>query len=161
MICKLNKEISVAVAMVLFFGGMTFMAVDLHPLVRLFPLAVCIPMLVLVCIQLFSTLSPQVKSLLDKVSDTSSSRDTSKKTAAVPIGFGRELKIFAWLVFLFILLWVLGLLPSTVLFLIVFLKIKARQNWKIKSCITLGALTFMYLLFGIILDMELLSEWLS
>ena len=157
---KLDREKVLAIALLLFFGGMIIMATDLHPLVRLFPLVVCVPMLVLVCIQLLAEYFPKVKTVLDKISNKQESNQAPKKSRPVSIRLRHELLIFAWLVVLFIFFCVLGILPSVVLFLILFLKIASKQSWKVTVGITLGVLAFMYLLFGVILEMTLFSDWL-
>ena len=157
---KLNREIFVTLALLLFFFGMIISAQGLHPLVRLFPLLVCIPMIVVLSLQLMTAFNPKLKSFLDKISVKLSLTPNKNKSQKIPISLGSELRLFFWLLLLLTFLYVLGILPSAAVFLIFFLRIASTQSWKTTFVITLSVLTFIYLLFGVILEMTLFSEWL-
>lgn len=157
---ELKYEIFVTIALLSFFGAMIVSAIGLHPLVRLFPLLVCIPMFLVALTQLLSTFNPRLRKFIEKLAIRSSSKNGKKGSGKSSIGLPDELTIFAWLIILPLLLWGLGILPSASIFLILFFKIASKQNWKVTFSVTFSFLCFLYLLFGVILDMTLFSDWL-
>lgn len=154
---KINKEFIVTSGLFLFFGEMVYMASGLHPMVRFFPLVVCIPILVIIIIQLAASINVRVDAVLNKYFKKESLSQTAKQTSQKRTSFKSELFLFIWLMLLYLAFDALGILLSTVLFLFLFLKLVSKQPWKTTIGIILGVSGFIYLIFSALLEMDLFA----
>lgn len=144
---------------ILFFlisGLAVYQAFSFDPRARLMPLIIGIPTFLLSTAVLVVELVAQWKGK----KQTGGAMDASRvKEAATEeekrSRSRREIAAVLWLIGLIVIIWLAGLLWSIPIFLILFLRLQGHESWKLTLPISLGTWAVVYLLFVLVLKMEL------
>jgi hypothetical protein len=128
----------------------------LRPAARMAPLWALLPTLALLVLQVLVDASPRLRGRLSLLQERVIVPDTGG--ASVPEAgeeFGprdrpsRELRLVFWLAWLMGLMYLVGLLPSTVLFLIPYLRSESGLGWGRSVVLTGVATAVIYVAFGL------------
>lgn len=134
---------------------------------RLVPLAVLVPTLVLLVIQLCLDLAPefvQKHSLLERkdVFGIEKMRQKAGEDAADSEASRgrRELSVFFWVAFIPGLMYLVGSLIALPLFLFVYLKVRSKEGWVLSIGMAAAMFGFLYGVFVAVLNVRLHEGWL-
>ncbi len=133
---------------------------------RLVPLAVLVPTLGLLLVQLCLDLAPgfvQKHSLLERkdVFGVEQIRKAAEESAnSLPSRGRRELEVFAWVAFIAGLMYLVGSLIALPLFLLLYLKVRSKEGWVLSIGMAVTMLGFLYVVFVAVLDVRLHDGWL-
>lgn len=140
------------------------LSLNYQPRARLVPLAIGIPTLLLTLFQLLIDLIPAVGRRFsffqeydvfgieaDRVTDNSG-KETAQPTQTI---HQRELGFAAWLLLLVALIYFVGYLLAIPLFLLLFLKLRSSESWRMTLSLTAGTWAFVYVIFILIMDAPL------
>lgn len=143
-------------------AALVFQAMSYSPDARLFPMLIGVPLLGMILVKILITHYP-IRSisgtggLVDRVSKeiepNQTNEDDSEETASI-VHIQRELTMTSWIVGVFILIWLLGFLNASAIFMFSFIYI--YENSLIRAGgVTLLALIFIYGLFVELLSLPL------
>lgn len=139
-----------------------YQAGDFDPAAQTLPLIVGIPSLVLSAVVLIAETVSQWKGKPRSESAMDGSRAAKEQTPVERRAIAlRETVLLLWVVGLLALIWLIGLLWSMPLFLVLFLRLHAREPWKIVISTSLGAWAVVYLLFVQVLGLQLDAGYLQ
>lgn len=124
---------------------------------RIFPWYVGIPMLALSLVQLFLELYRSTQPADPKRSPAETGDLQVDWNIGTQIIIQRAAKFFGWLVGLIVCIWLLGFFISIPLFVLLYLKLEAREGWLLSLSLTAGILLVLIGLFDIVLN----THWLE
>jgi hypothetical protein len=129
----------------------------LTPASRLAPLWVLLPTAVLLLVQLLVEVSPRLGERLlipqgAVVVPGTRSPDRESAHDSVPPGdrSSRELRVVFWIAWLIGLMYLVGFLLSTALFLLPYLRLESRIGWGRSAVLTAVATGVIYVVFGVV-----------
>lgn len=126
---------------------------------RLLPLVLGFPMLALALAQLALDIRKRRGKPSDRVDE-----EVGDEIPA-PVVRRRTLSILAWLLGLFFAIWLLGFMPSVLLFTLLYLKIESEESWWFSIPLGVATLGFTFGLFQWALSLPfppgLLVDWIS
>lgn len=134
---------------------------------RLVPLAVLVPTLVLLLVQLCLDVAPgfvQKHSLLEQkdVFGIEQMRPTpaEEATSSAASRGRRKLSVFAWVAMIPALVYLLGPLIALPLFLLLYLKVRSKEGWAVSIGMAVAMFGFLYGAFVAVLNLRLHEGWL-
>ena len=154
---KQKIEITFSAAMVLVFAFAVFEARAWQMHARLLPWVIGFPMLILTISQL----------VLDIREIGNSVQEAKPVTGGIPANVARRraIWILAWILGLFLAIWLLGFHISVPLFTFLYLKIESEENWWLAILLSVVAWGFLFGLFDWILKLPFpegeLVNWLG
>lgn len=164
---RLNERSLFALALLSFAALMLYGSAGLSEVARLVPLAVIVPTLVLLVIQLCLDLAPEFvhKHSVIEEKDVFGIEQLRRKAAEHAGDAGasrgrRELKLFAWVAFLPGLMYLLGSLIALPLFLLAYLKLRSKEGWVLSIGMAVALFGFLYGALVAILNVRLHEGWL-
>lgn len=164
---RINERQIFVLALLAFAAVMIYATVGLSEVARLVPLAVLVPTLVLLVIQLCLDLAPdfvQKHSAIERkdvfgIEKMRLKAGENAANAAASRG-RRELSVFLWIAFLPILMFLLGSLIALPLYLLVYLKVRSKERWLLSISLAVGMFGFLYGAFVAVLHLRLHEGWL-
>ena len=137
---KSSGETIFAFIILLLFSLFVYFALGYKPQVRIVPLVVAMPALLLALWQFYLTFrAEQVKAKRDD------------EEAAVPAK-KNILVIWLWLVFLVATAYIIGMLAASFVFLFCFLRFFSFKSWRLSAVVSVLFFSVIYLLFHVILE---------
>lgn len=164
---RINDRRLFTLALLAFAAVILYATAGLSEVGRLVPLAVLVPTLVLLLVQLCLDLAPgfvQKHSLLEQ-KDVFGVEKTRLKAAEEAANSGasrgrRELSVFAWVAFVPCVMYLLGSLIALPLFLLLYLKARSKEGWVLSIGMAVAMFGFLYGVFIAILNVRLHEGWL-
>lgn len=164
---RINDRQFFTLALFAFAAMMLVATAGLSEVGRLVPLAVLVPTLVLLLIQLCLDLAPgfeQKHSLLDKKDVFGIERmrlKAAEEAANSEVSRGRrELSVFAWVTLIAGLMYLFGSLIGLPLFLLLYLKVRSGEGWALSIGVSGVMFVFLYGVFVAVLNARLHEGWL-
>jgi hypothetical protein len=125
-------------------------AMGYNPQARLMPLAVSVPILVLAVWQ-------TIHDFKRKRGDKARTEETSSGHATSAPGgrFAKEWRVFAWIVGLFVSVYLFGFVFTTFVFTLLSLKVRSHFSWKASLGVSIGCLVFLriVMIYGLQVDL--------
>lgn len=153
----LTDRTAISLFFFLLLGGAVYSAFDFSSVARLMPLIVGIPTFVLAAavlgMEIASQWTGKPKKAGGAMDGSRLGKDLSPQERRTMMR--REGSMVLWLIGLVVLIWLIGLLWSIPVFLALFLWLQGREPWRLIISISLGTWAVVYLLFALILKMEL------
>jgi hypothetical protein len=142
---KQKIEITFSAALLLVFAFAVFEARAWQMHARLLPWVIGFPMLILTISQL----------VLDIRRKGNSAEETKQATGEIPADVARRraISILAWILGLFVAIWLLGFHISVPLFTFLYLKIESEETWWLAILLSVVAWSFLFGLFDWILKL--------
>lgn len=164
---RINDRQLFTLALLAFAAVILYATAGLSEVGRLVPLAVLVPTLVLLLVQLCLDLAPgfvRKHSLLEQ-KDVFGVEQMRLKGAEEAANSGasrgrRELSVFAWVAFIPGLMYLLGSLIALPLFLLLYLKARSKEGWVLSIGMAVAMFGFLYGVFIAILNVRLHEGWL-
>jgi len=149
------------VALLLLVGVLVEQSFQLTPASRVAPLWVLLPTAALLLVQLFVDFNPRpgvprpiLESALAASRRSSEPSDSAGSTTDAPsrgeARRKRELRLLAWVTWLIGLVYLLGILPSTALFLFPYLRFESRLGWTTSAILAALTTGVIHLVFGVV-----------
>ena len=136
-------------------GGFLYLTLPLNPVARMVPLAVAVPAILLVSLELLLELAPglakRYRFLEQK--DVFGVEPLRESIAAVPNSelkakrAGRELSVFAWVSSIPVLTYIFGFLIGVPLFLFLYLRWRSESSWRFSITSAGASIALLYFLF--------------
>jgi len=146
----------------LILGLAVYQAFSFGPRARLMPLIIGIPTFLLSVAVLVAELVAQWRGKKRAGSAMDASRVEEPITPEEKrVRSRRETAAVLWLLGLVVIIWLTGLIWAIPVFLILFLRLQGHEPWKVTLPISLGTWMVVYLLFVVILKMELYNGLLQ
>jgi hypothetical protein len=145
--------------LLLLVGVLLAQSLALAPASRLAPLWVLVPTAVLLLVQILLDLSPRARDRLSFLQTTVVVPGVGRPPtgpevtlANLPAGDRRtrELRVILWITWLTGLVYLVGFLLSTALFLLPFLRLEARIGWLRSLVLAAVAIGVIYVVFGVV-----------
>ena len=124
---------------------------------RIFPWYVGIPMLFLSLVQLALEIYRSTQPVDPRRRSGQKGDLQVDLNIAARIVIQRAAKFFGWIIGLMVGIWLLGFFLSIPLFVLLYLKLEAKEGWVLSLCLTVGALVFLVGLFDLILN----THWIE
>ena len=147
-----------------FVAVLAFLVVSLNyqPRARLVPIIIAVPTLLLTLFQLLIDMIPAVARRFSFFQEydlfgIDAGRAAEPAEESRPAGnvFRRELNFASWLLLLMALIYFLGYLVTIPLFLILFLRLRSSESWRMTLSITAVTWAFVYVVFIVIMGAPL------
>jgi len=74
--------------------------------------------------------------------------------------FGEEVKMMVWFVLFALLIWLVGFLVATFVFMMVYLRLWAREGWVLSMILALSSTLFIYLVVEVGFKIILYRGWI-
>ena len=156
---KRKAEIAFSLMMVLVFAFAVYEARGWRIYARLLPWVLGFPMLALALAQLALDIRKRRLKSGDRAGEEAGAE------IPAPVVRQRTLSIMAWLIGLFLAIWLLGFMPSILLFTFLYLKIESGEGWWFAILLSAATWGFMFGLFQWALSLPfppgLLVDWIS
>jgi hypothetical protein len=162
---KINLSILLTLFFVLVMGAAIYFALDFPFLGAIYPIVVASFVLILALYSLVQQV---------KVSGSEEGLAESKNMGAIDIEaessmpmserFQKATRAFAWLLALYLLIWLVGFKIGAIVFIIVYIRIMAGTRWVMLLSLTVGLVFFLFCfdwLLGVYWPVGLLGLWLE
>ncbi|HUP52284.1 MAG TPA: hypothetical protein VM198_07400 [Longimicrobiales bacterium] len=145
--------------LLLLVGILLVQTLALTPASRLAPVWVLVPTAVLLLLQLLVDVSPRLGERLRILQGAmlvpaarSLSADTEPTHVSLPTRDrrNRELRVVVWIAWLITLMYLVGFLLATALFLLPYLRMESRIGWGRSAVLTAAAAGAIYVAFGVV-----------
>ena len=152
---KFTESAGFALTLLGFLGGILYLTISLNRVARLVPLAVVVPAIVFVSIEVLLELAPGLakRNRFLEQKDVfrveqfrgSVHAETSSKIQARSAG--REASVFAWVGAIPALIYIFGFLMAVPLFLFLYLRWRSKEGWLLSITTAATSVALLYFLF--------------